>query len=118
MDHIAPFFRPEFLNRFNAVIEFKHLDKEDLKAIVELMLAQVNQTLSKKGITLEVTEAAKEFLMESGYDKAMGARPLRRVIENQIRDKVTDFYLDHTNVTNLLADVADNEIKIEEQTFS
>ncbi|MGQ7367429.1 ATP-dependent Clp protease ATP-binding subunit [Streptococcus suis] len=118
MDRIAPFFRPEFLNRFNAVIEFKHLDKEDLKAIVELMLAQVNQTLAKKGITLEVTEAAKEFLMEAGYDKAMGARPLRRVIENQIRDKVTDFYLDHTNVTNLLADVADNEIKIEEQTFS
>ncbi|HEL2110832.1 TPA: ATP-dependent Clp protease ATP-binding subunit [Streptococcus suis] len=118
MDRIAPFFRPEFLNRFNAVIEFKHLGKEDLKAIVNLMLAQVNQTLSKKGITLEVTEAAKDFLMEAGYDKAMGARPLRRVIESQIRDKVTDFYLDHTNVTNLLADVADNEIKIEEQTFS
>ncbi|WP_105118571.1 ATP-dependent Clp protease ATP-binding subunit [Streptococcus suis] len=118
MDRIAPFFRPEFLNRFNAVIEFKHLDKEDLKAIVDLMLAQVNKTLAKKGIHLEVTEAAKEFLMEAGYDKAMGARPLRRVIENQIRDKVTDFYLDHTNVTNLLADVADNEIKIEEQTFS
>lgn len=118
MDRVAPFFRPEFLNRFNAVIEFKHLSKEDLKAIVDLMLAQVNKTLAKKGITLEVTEAAKEFLMEEGYDKAMGARPLRRVIENQIRDKVTDFYLDHTNVTNLLADMADNEIKIEEQTFS
>ncbi|HEM5490881.1 TPA: ATP-dependent Clp protease ATP-binding subunit [Streptococcus suis] len=118
MDRIAPFFRPEFLNRFNAVIEFKHLDKENLKAIVDLMLAQVNKNLAKKGITLEVTEAAKEFLMEEGYDKAMGARPLRRVIESQIRDKVTDFYLDHTNVTNLLADVADNEIKIDEQTFS
>ncbi|HFI0795556.1 TPA: ATP-dependent Clp protease ATP-binding subunit [Streptococcus suis] len=118
MDRIAPFFRPEFINRFNAVIEFKHLDKENLKAIVDLMLAQVNQTLAKKGITLEVTEAAKDFLMETGYDKAMGARPLRRVIESQIRDKVTDFYLDHTNVTNLLADVADNEIKIDEQTFS
>lgn len=118
MDRIAPFFRPEFLNRFNAVIEFKHLNKEGLKAIVDLMLAQVNKTLAKKGITLEVTEAAKEFLMETGYDKAMGARPLRRVIESQIRDKVTDFYLDHTNVTNLLADVADNEIKIDEQTFS
>ncbi|HFR3412520.1 TPA: ATP-dependent Clp protease ATP-binding subunit, partial [Streptococcus suis] len=111
MDRIAPFFRPEFLNRFNAVIEFKHLDKENLKAIVDLMLAQVNQTLAKKGITLEVTEAAKEFLMEAGYDKAMGARPLRRVIESQIRDKVTDYYLDHLDVTNLLADVADNEIK-------
>ncbi|HFI0351562.1 TPA: AAA family ATPase [Streptococcus suis] len=118
MDRIAPFFRPEFLNRFNAVIEFKHLNKEGLKAIVDLMLAQVNKTLAKKGITLEVTEAAKEFLMEAGYDKAMGARPLRRVIESQIRDKVTDFYLDHTNVTNLLADVAENEIQISEQTFS
>ncbi|NQG97441.1 ATP-dependent Clp protease ATP-binding subunit [Streptococcus suis] len=118
MDRIAPFFRPEFLNRFNAVIEFKHLNKEGLKAIVDLMLAQVNKTLAKKGITLEVTEAAKEFLMEAGYDKAMGARPLRRVIESQIRDKVTDYYLDHLDVTNLLADVADNEIKIDEQTFS
>ncbi|HFI0148230.1 TPA: ATP-dependent Clp protease ATP-binding subunit [Streptococcus suis] len=118
MDRIAPFFRPEFLNRFNAVIEFKHLGKEDLKAIVDLMLAQVNKTLAKKGIHLEVTEAAKEFLMEEGYDQAMGARPLRRVIENQIRDKVTDFYLDHLDVTNLLADVVENEIQISEQTFS
>ncbi|WP_105116762.1 ATP-dependent Clp protease ATP-binding subunit [Streptococcus suis] len=118
MDRIAPFFRPEFLNRFNAVIEFKHLNKEGLKAIVDLMLAQVNKTLAKKGITLEVTEAAKEFLMEEGYDQAMGARPLRRVIENQIRDKVTDYYLDHLDVTNLLADVVENEIQISEQTFS
>ncbi|HFI0030023.1 TPA: ATP-dependent Clp protease ATP-binding subunit [Streptococcus suis] len=118
MDRIAPFFRPEFLNRFNAVIEFKHLGKEDLKAIVDLMLAQVNKTLAKKGIHLEVTEAAKEFLMEEGYDQAMGARPLRRVIENQIRDKVTDYYLDHLDVTNLLADVVENEIQISEQTFS
>ncbi|MBY4986335.1 ATP-dependent Clp protease ATP-binding subunit [Streptococcus suis] len=118
MDRIAPFFRPEFLNRFNAVIEFKHLDKENLKAIVDLMLAQVNKTLSKKGIHLEVTDAAKELLMEEGYDQAMGARPLRRVIESQIRDKVTDYYLDHLDVTNLLADVAENEIQISEQTFS
>ncbi|HFI0135586.1 TPA: ATP-dependent Clp protease ATP-binding subunit [Streptococcus suis] len=118
MDRIAPFFRPEFLNRFNAVIEFKHLGKEDLKAIVDLMLDQVNKTLAKKGIHLEVTEAAKEFLMEEGYDQAMGARPLRRVIENQIRDKVTDYYLDHLDVTNLLADVVENEIQISEQTFS
>ncbi|HEM6346794.1 TPA: ATP-dependent Clp protease ATP-binding subunit [Streptococcus suis] len=118
MDRIAPFFRPEFLNRFNAVIEFKHLSKEDLKAIVDLMLAQVNKTLAKKGIHLEVTEAAKELLMEEGYDQAMGARPLRRVIESQIRDKVTDYYLDHLDVTNLLADVVENEIQISEQTFS
>ncbi|MEI4339303.1 ATP-dependent Clp protease ATP-binding subunit [Streptococcus suis] len=118
MDRIAPFFRPEFLNRFNAVIEFKHLDKDDLKAIVELLLAQVNKTLAKKGIQLTVTEAAKEFLMEEGYDKAMGARPLRRVIENQIRDKVTDYYLDHVDVTYLEADVVDGSIQIKEQSFA
>ncbi|HEM2866309.1 ATP-dependent Clp protease ATP-binding subunit [Streptococcus suis] len=118
MDRIAPFFRPEFLNRFNAVIEFKHLDKDDLKAIVELLLAQVNNTLAKKGIQLTVTEAAKEFLMEEGYDKAMGARPLRRVIENQIRDKVTDYYLDYVDVKYLEADVVDGSIQIKEQSFA
>ncbi|MGQ7344624.1 ATP-dependent Clp protease ATP-binding subunit [Streptococcus suis] len=118
MDRIAPFFRPEFLNRFNAVIEFKHLDKENLKAIVDLMLAQVNKTLAKKGITLEVTEAVKDFLMEAGYDKAMGARPLRRVIESQIRDKVTDFYLDHIEAKNLEADVVNGTIQIKEQSFA
>nr|WP_295793975.1 ATP-dependent Clp protease ATP-binding subunit [uncultured Veillonella sp.] len=95
MERIAPFFRPEFLNRFNAVIEFNQLKKEDLKQIVDLMLDQVNKTLAKKEITLDVTEAAKELLMEQGYDKTMGARPLRRVIESEIRDNVTDFYLDH-----------------------
>ncbi|HFI0409618.1 TPA: AAA family ATPase [Streptococcus suis] len=118
MDRIAPYFRPEFLNRFNAVIEFKHLDKEDLKAIVELLLKQVNNTLAKKGIHLEVTEAAKELLMEEGYDKAMGARPLRRVIESQIRDKVTDFYLDHIEAKNLEADVVNGTIQIKEQSLA
>lgn len=112
MDRIAPFFRPEFLNRFNAVIEFHHLGKAELRSIVELMLEQVNRTLLKKDIHLEVTEAAKEYLMEAGYDKAMGARPLRRVIESQIRDKVTDFYLDNIEVKNLLADLEDNQIVI------
>ncbi|HFU4091061.1 TPA: AAA family ATPase [Streptococcus suis] len=118
MERIAPYFRPEFLNRFNAVIEFKHLDKEDLKAIVELLLKQVNNTLAKKGIHLVVTEAAKELLMEEGYDKAMGARPLRRVIESQIRDKVTDFYLDHIEAKILEADVVNGTIQIKEQSFA
>ncbi|HFI0020185.1 TPA: AAA family ATPase [Streptococcus suis] len=118
MERIAPYFRPEFLNRFNAVIEFKHLDKEDLKAIVELLLKQVNNTLAKKGIHLVVTEVAKELLMEEGYDKAMGARPLRRVIESQIRDKVTDFYLDHIEAKNLEADVVNGTIQIKEQSFA
>lgn len=107
MERIAPFFRPEFLNRFNAVIEFNQLSKEDLKKIVDLMLDQVNKTLAKKDITLDVTDAAKELLMEQGYDKTMGARPLRRVIESEIRDNVTDFYLDHIDAKHLLADVKD-----------
>ena len=116
MERIAPFFRPEFLNRFNAVIEFNQLKKEDLKKIVDLMLDQVNKTLAKKEITLDVTEAAKELLMEQGYDKTMGARPLRRVIESEIRDNVTDFYLDHIDAKHLLADVVDGHIVISEKT--
>jgi ATP-dependent Clp protease ATP-binding subunit ClpL len=91
MDKLAPFFRPEFLNRFNGIVEFSHLTKQDLSQIVDLMLADVQKTLAKKSIKLEVTKAAKDWLMEQGYDEAMGARPLRRVIEQQIRDKVTDF---------------------------
>ena len=118
MDRIAPFFRPEFLNRFNAVIEFNQLKKEDLKKIVDLMLDQVNKTLAKKEITLDVTEAAKELLMEQGYDKTMGARPLRRVIESEIRDNVTDFYLDHIDAKHLLADVKDGHIVISEKADS
>ena len=115
MDRIAPFFRPEFLNRFNAVIEFNQLKKEDLKQIVDLMLDQVNKTLAKKEITLDVTEATKELLMEQGYDKTMGARPLRRVIESEIRDNVTDFYLDHIDTKHLLADVVDGHIVISDK---
>ena len=115
MERIAPFFRPEFLNRFNAVIEFNQLKKEDLKKIVDLMLDQVNKTLAKKDITLDVTEAAKELLMEQGYDKTMGARPLRRVIESEIRDNVTDFYLDHIDAKHLLADVVDGHIVISDK---
>ena len=118
MERIAPFFRPEFLNRFNAVIEFNQLSKEDLKKIVDLMLDQVNKTLAKKDITLDVTDAAKELLMEQGYDKTMGARPLRRVIESEIRDNVTDFYLDHIDAKHLLADVKDSHIVISEKADS
>ena len=115
MKKIAPYFRPEFLNRFNAVIEFSHLTKEDLKEIVDLMLDEVNKTLAKKGIDLVVTDAAKNYLIEKGYDEAMGARPLLRVIEQQIRDKVTDFYLDNVDVKHLLADMKDGELVISER---
>ncbi len=113
MDRLAPFFRPEFLNRFNGIVEFSHLTKKDLSQIVDLMIADVQKTLAKKDLTLEVTKPAKDWLMEQGYDEAMGARPLRRVIEQQIRDKVTDFYLDHLDVKNLKADLVDDQIVIE-----
>ena len=115
LDRLKPFFRPEFLNRFNAVIEFSHLSKEDLSKIVDLMLEEVNKTLAKKDIDLTVSDAAKEYMTEEGYDEVMGVRPLRRVVEQQIRDKVTDFHLDNLDAKHLLADMEDGELVIREK---
>ena len=115
MDRLKPYFRPEFLNRFNAVIEFSHLSKEDLSKIVDLMLVEVNKTLSKKDIDLAVSEAAKEYMTEEGYDEVMGVRPLRRVVEQEIRDKVTDFHLDHLDAKHLEADMEDGGLVIREK---
>lgn len=115
MDRLKPFFRPEFLNRFNAVIEFSHLNKEDLSKIVDLMLAEVNQTLAKKDIDLSVSQAVKDYITEEGYDEVMGVRPLRRVVEQEIRDKVTDFHLDHLDAKHLEADMEDGVLVIREK---
>lgn len=115
MERISPYFRPEFLNRFNGVIEFSHLSKDDLSEIVDLMLDEVNQTIGKKGIDLVVDENVKSHLIELGYDEAMGVRPLRRVIEQEIRDRITDYYLDHTDVKHLKANLQDGQIVISER---
>ena len=115
MGRLKQFFRPEFLNRFNAVIEFSHLNKEDLSKIVDLMLAEVNQTLAKKDIDLEISQAAKDYITEEGYDEVMGVRPLRRVIEQEIRDKVTDFHLDNLDAKHLEADMEDGTLVIREK---
>ena len=115
MDRLKPYFRPEFLNRFNAVIEFSHLTKEDLSKIVDLMLAEVNQTLAKKDIDLVVSQAAKDYITEEGYDEVMGVRPLRRVVEQEIRDKVTDFHLDNLDAKHLEADMEDGVLVIREK---
>lgn len=115
MDRLKPYFRPEFLNRFNAVIEFSHLSKEDLSKIVDLMLVDVNKTLAKKEIDLAVSDAAKEYMTEEGYDEVMGVRPLRRVVEQQIRDKVTDFHLDNLDTKHLEADMEDGVLVIREK---
>ena len=115
MDRLKPYFRPEFLNRFNAVIEFSHLSKQDLSKIVDLMLVEVNKTLAKKDIDLTVSDAAKEYMTEEGYDEVMGVRPLRRVVEQQIRDKVTDFHLDNLDTKHLEADMEDGVLVIREK---
>ena len=116
IERLKPYFRPEFLNRFNAVIEFSHLNKKDLSQIVDLMLIEVNKTLSKKEIDLAVSDATKEFLTEEGYDEVMGVRPLRRVIEQQIRDNVTDFHLENLDAKHLVADLEDGILVIKEKS--
>ncbi|HEP1710241.1 TPA: AAA family ATPase [Streptococcus pyogenes] len=112
MDRIAPYFRPEFLNRFNSIIKFNHLQKESLEEIVDLMLAEVNQTTAKKGISLTIADDAKAHLIDLGYNHAMGARPLRRIIEQEIRDRITDYYLDHPEVKKLQAILKEGQLVI------
>lgn len=114
MDKLQRYFRPEFLNRFNAIVEFHALTKDDLKQIVDLMLAGVNETLAKKGMDVTVTDEVKNYLIDKGYDKTMGARPLRRVVEREIRDKVTDYYLDHLDEKHLVATLKDGQVVIEQ----
>ena len=110
---LTPYFRPEFLNRFNAIVEFKALSKEDLKQIVDLLIAGVNETLAKKGMDVTVSDEVKAFLIDEGYDETMGARPLRRVVEQQLRDRVTDYYLDHLEDKHLKAVMKDGQVAIE-----
>ena len=109
---LTTYFRPELLNRFNSIVEFHSLTKDDLQKIVDLMISDVNKTLAKKGMDVKVTPTAKKFLIDEGYDKEMGARPLRRVIEQQIRDKVTDYYLDHLDAKHLVAEMKDGKLEI------
>lgn len=110
MNELKRFFRPEFLNRFNGIVEFTHLDKHALQDIINLLLDDVQVTLDKKDITMNVSQEAKDWLIEQGYDKQMGARPLRRVVEQQVRDKITDYYLDHTDVKHVDIDIDNDEI--------
>jgi ATP-dependent Clp protease ATP-binding subunit ClpE len=114
VDELTNYFKPEFLNRFDDIIEFNALTKENLMKIVSLMLGEVNTMLKDQNISLTVTEPAKEKLVNLGFDPKMGARPLRRVIQEQIEDQVADFYLDHPTVKNLKASVQDDKIIISE----
>ena len=107
-------FRPEFLNRVDGVVVFHSLTKEHIRKIVDLMLATVNQQLSEKGIKLEVTDAAKDFLGEKGYDEVFGARPLRRVIQDMVEDKLSDALLSGKFQSGdvVLVDLEDGEIVV------
>lgn len=109
---MSQFFKPEFLNRLDDVIEFNPLSKEDLLKIVDLMIAKTNSMISDQGLHIDVTDAAKEKLVKEGYEPSLGARPLRRTIQEEIEDKVADFKLDHADVKNFIADLANDEITI------
>ena len=114
-NNMSQFFKPEFLNRLDDVIEFNELTKPDLLKIVDLMLTNTNNMVKDQGIHIDVTDAAKEKLVDEGFNPALGARPLRRTIQEEIEDKVADYKLDHTDAKNLKADVQDGKIVISEE---
>ena len=104
------FFKPEFLNRFDGIIEFKPLSKENLLSIVALMIDEVNDLMKDQGIQIETTKEVNEKLVDLGYDPKMGARPLRRVIQEHIEDEIADYYLEHPTTKNLIATLEDEKI--------
>lgn len=112
---MTQYFKPEFLNRLDDVIEFNKLTKKDLIKIVNLMLNNTNNMVKDQGLHIDVTDKAKEKLVDDGFNPAMGARPLRRTIQEEIEDNVADFKLDHPSSKNLLADVKDNKIVISDE---
>lgn len=115
LDQLDDFFNPEFMNRFDGIIEFNSLSKDDLLKIVDLMLDDVNNQIARNGIHLEVTHAAKTKLVDLGYDPKMGARPLRRTIQENIEDPIADFYIEHPEDKKLIADVVNDQIVIVNQ---
>ncbi|HCD06696.1 MAG TPA: ATP-dependent Clp protease ATP-binding subunit [Lactobacillus sp.] len=112
MNRLSEFFKPEFLNRFDGIVEFNSLTKANLLKIVDLMLDDTNKMISDQGLSIHVTKDAKDKLVDLGYNPKMGARPLRRVIEEQIEDKVADYFLDHPKDKQLEAHLDKDEIKI------
>lgn len=111
---MSQYFKPEFLNRLDDIVEFKPLAKDNLIKIVDLMLDDTNEMVKDEGLHITVTPEVKNILVDKGYDPAMGARPLRRVIQEQIEDKVADYKLDHPETKELLASAEENEVKISE----
>lgn len=116
LDSLSNYFKPEFINRFDAIVEFNSLTKGNLSSILTLMLEELNSVLVDKEIHITISDAAKEKLIDLGYSTTMGARPLRRIIQEQIEDQVADYYLDHPHIKVIDFDVDENgSIIINEQ---
>ncbi len=113
---LTDYFKPEFLNRFDDIIQFNALSKQNLMKIVGLMIEDVNSMLANQELHVHVTEPVEEKLVDLGYNPQMGARPLRRVIQEQIEDRIADFYLDHSDVKNMVAKVEDGKIVLTAET--
>ncbi|MCD2137631.1 ATP-dependent Clp protease ATP-binding subunit [Salinicoccus halitifaciens] len=113
LENLSDFFKPEFLNRFDAIINFNELTEDNLLVIVDLMLDELNEMLKENEIEMTVTDEAKEKLVKMGYDKRFGARPLRRVIQDKIEDQLTDLILEEDNVGKVIANVVDDAIVVQ-----
>lgn len=114
LNQLQNYFKPEFLNRFDDIIEFQALSKESLLKIVSLMINETNGMIADQGLHIDVTDAVKTRLVDLGYNPEMGARPLRRVIQEQIEDRVADYYLDHPDHKQLVAQLTNDHIQITE----
>ncbi|MBN6205904.1 AAA family ATPase [Ralstonia pickettii] len=114
LEHLSNYFKPEFLNRFDAIVEFNELTEDNLLSIVDLMLAELEETIEENNIAITITGAAKEKLVKLGYDPRFGARPLRRVIQDKIEDQLTDLILDAEAVDNVHIDVEEDEIVVKQ----
>ncbi|WP_160720334.1 ATP-dependent Clp protease ATP-binding subunit [Bacillus sp. USDA818B3_A] len=118
LDSLGSFFKPEFLNRFDSIIEFNALDKEHILSIVDLMVQELQYTLDEQNITFTITNEAKEKLAELGYHPAFGARPLRRVIQEQLEDKIADFILEEPEAKQFVTVLENNELKVVSETIT
>lgn len=114
LERLAPYFKPEFLNRFDGIVEFNALSKDNLLKIVDLMIADMNVAIAEKDLHLTVTDDVKQKIVDLGYNPEMGARPLRRVIQERLEDQIADFYLDNPDVKQLTTKLVDDNIVIEE----
>lgn len=112
MENLSTYFKPEFLNRFDAIVNFNELKEKDLLQIVDLMLHDLEATMKENQITITISDAAKERLVQLGYDTRFGARPLRRVIQDKVEDQLTDLILEGEDVTDIHVDVEDEEIVV------